>query len=390
MISAYLISAARTPTGAFLGGLSGMTAPELASHAIRAAVRRAGITPPDVDEVIMGNVLQAGVGQAPARQAMLLAGLPDTASAVTINMVCGSGLRAVMLADQAIRCGDASVVVAGGMESMSQAPFLTRGMRAGTKMGDSALIDAMLWDGLTCSTGRCVMGQHAEHVAERFAISRSDQDAFAALSQQRAEKAQTDGVFNEEIVPITVKSRKGETVIDRDECVRAGTTIEALAALRPVFRPDGTVTAGNSSALSDGAAACVVANEATSKKASWRFRIVASAVSGTAPEDLFIAPVEAVRKAVKRASLTLDDIDLFEINEAFASQAVACIRELGLDSDRVNLHGGGISLGHPIGASGARILVTLCHSLLRTEKSRGVASLCLGGGNAVALVIEAA
>jgi acetyl-CoA C-acetyltransferase len=388
MPSSYLISGARTPIGSFLGGLSSISAPALGGVAIEAAMSRGKISVDDVDEVIMGNVIGAGVGQAPARQAALAAGLPNTIAAVTINKVCGSGLKAVMLADQAIRCGDASIIVAGGMENMSAAPHIARNLRGGIKLGDGTLTDAMVSDGLTCSFENCHMGMHAEHIAKKFDVTREQQDEFSAESQRRAAVAIESGVLVSEIVPVTVKHRKGDKVVDQDECVRADSTAEGLGKLRPVFDREGTVTAGNASTLSDGAAAVVVVDEAIAANAENKFRIIASHTSGTEPKDLFIAPVEAIRGALKKADLTLDQIDLFEINEAFASQMLACVKELELGSDNVNIWGGGISLGHPIGASGARVLVTLMNALTQTDKRIGVASLCLGGGNAVAMVIE--
>lgn len=389
MTAAYLISGVRTPIGAFLGGLSSLSATDLGGIVVEQAIARSGVSADAIDEVIMGNVISAGVGQAPARQAALKAGLPNTIPAVTVNKVCGSGLKAVMLADQAIRCGDAAAIVAGGMENMSAAPHLAIGLRGGIKLGDIQMVDAMVSDGLTCSFESCHMGMHAEHIAKKFNVSRRDQDEFSLTSQQRAAKAMADAVFAEEIVPVVVKHRKGEKVVDTDEGPRPDTTLEGLSKLRAVFDREGSVTAGNASILSDGAAAVVIADESTANAAPWKFKILASHTSGTAPKDLFIAPVAAVNGALEKAGLTADDIDLFEINEAFASQMVACVRELKLDQGKVNIYGGGISLGHPIGASGARVLVTLLHALRRTGKQCGVASLCLGGGNAVAMVIEA-
>lgn len=389
MASSFIISGARTPIGSFLGAFSGMTATDLGGVAVAAAIERAGLGPDSVDEVIMGNVLQAGVGQAPARQAALKAGLPPTIAAVTVNKVCGSGLKAVMLADQAIRCGDASAIVAGGMENMSAAPHLAR-IRSGVKYGDTPLQDAMILDGLTCSFEGCHMGLHAEHIAKKYGVTREMQDQFAATSQQRSSKAAADGMFRDEIVPVTVKQRKGEVTVDADEGLRPDTTAEGLAKLRPVFDREGTVTAGNASTLNDGAAAVMVVDEATAASADFKFRIVAHHTSGTEPKDLFIAPVLAIRGVLEKAGLQASDIDLYEINEAFAAQMVACMNELKLDPEQVNIYGGGISLGHPIGASGARVLVTLMYALRRTGKKRGLASLCLGGGNAVAAIIEAA
>ncbi|GAG84582.1 unnamed protein product, partial [marine sediment metagenome] len=295
----------------------------------------------------------------------LKGGLPVAVPAVTVNKVCGSGLKAVMLASQAIRCGDATAIVAGGMENMSAAPHIAQGLRRGIKLGDVELVDAMVLDGLTCSFGSCHMGMHAEHVAETSNVTREEQDQFALQSQQRAAKAMQEGLFAEEIVPVTVKHRKGEQVIDADEGPRPETTIEGLSKLRAAFDRSGSVTAGNASILSDGAAAVVVADEATAASAPWKFKILACHTSGAEPKDLFVAPVTAVEGALKKANLTADDIDLFEINEAFASQMVACLKELKLDNDKVNILGGGISLGHPIGASGARVLVTLMYALRR-------------------------
>ena len=389
MSDAYLISGVRTPIGSFLGGFASLTATDLGGVAIENAIAQSGLANDQIDEVIMGNVIGAGVGQAPARQAALKAGLPPTIAAVTINKVCGSGLKSVMIASQAIRCGDASAIVAGGMENMSAAPHLAKGLRGGVKLGDTTLVDAMVSDGLTCSFESCHMGMHAEHIAEKFGASRSDQDQFALLSQQRAGRAMEEGVFQDEIVPVTVKNRRGDVTVDVDEGPRPDTTLEKLSNLRTVFDREGTVTAGKASTHSDGAAAVVVVDEATAETAEWKFKILGSFTSGTEPKDLFIAPVEAIRGALAKANLTLEEVDLFEINEAFASQMVACLKELGLDNERVNIYGGGISLGHPIGASGTRVLVTLMHALKRTGKKRGVASLCLGGGNAVAMVIEA-
>lgn len=388
MSDAYIVSGVRTPIGSFLGGLSTLSATDLGGIVVEGAIARSGVAPADIDEVIMGNVIAAGVGQAPARQAALKAGLPTTIAAVTVNKVCGSGLKAVMLADQAIRCGDATAIVAGGMENMSAAPHLTKGLRGGVKLGDIQMVDAMVHDGLTCSFESCHMGLHAEHIASKFNVTREEQDNFAVVSQQRAAKAIADGVFADEIVPVTVKHRKGDVVVSADEGPRADTTLEGLSKLRTVFDREGSVTAGNASTLSDGAAAVVVVDEATAVSAKWKFKIVASFTSGTDPKDLFIAPVAAVQGVLEKAGWSIGEVDLFEINEAFAAQMVACLKGLELDDSRVNICGGGISLGHPIGASGARVLVTLIHSLLRTEKTKGVASLCLGGGNAVAMAIE--
>ena len=389
MSAAYLIAGARTPIGQFLGSFANFSATDLGGVAIEHVLQRSGLDAQQIDEVIMGNVVQAGVGQAPARQAALKAGLPETVAAVTINKVCGSSLKAVMLADQAIRCGDAKAIVAGGMENMSMAPHLISKVRKGVKLGDTTLVDAMVHDGLTCSFRSCHMGMHAEHIAKKFNVSREAQDQYAITSQLRAAAAIEASSFTEEIVPVKVPSRKGEQVYDADECIRPDSTIEGLAKLRTVFDSDGTVTAGNASTLSDGAAAVVVVDETIAADADWKFKIVSHFTSGTAPEDLFIAPVFAIRGALEKANMQMGDVDLFEINEAFASQMVACINELEIDHAIVNVAGGGISLGHPIGASGARILVTLMHALKTSQKRFGVAALCLGGGNAVAMVIEA-
>ncbi len=390
MSAAYLIAGARTPIGSFMGAFQSLTATDLGGIAIAKAIERSGLKPADIDEVIMGNVISAGLGQAPARQAALKAGLPPTIAAVTVNKVCGSGLKAAMIASQAIRCGDARAIVAGGMENMTLGPHIAHGVRAGIKFGDFKMQDAMMLDGLTCAFESCPMGNHAEHIARKYNVTRADQDQFALRSQQRAAAAIALGMFKDEIVPVTIKEKKSERVVDLDEGPRPQTTLEALSGLRPVFEKDGTVTAGNASIISDGAAAVVVANELVAAQAPWRFKILASFTSGTEPKDLFIAPVAAIEGALKKAGLTSAQIDLFEINEAFASQMVACVRELKLDESRVNIYGGGISLGHPIGASGARVLVTLMYALRRQNLKRGVASLCLGGGNAVAMVIEAA
>ena len=388
-MNAYIIAGARTPIGSFRGAFKDFGAPELGAVAIKAAIERSGLEFNSIDEVIMGNVIAAGIGQAPARQAALKAGLPSTIAAVTINKVCGSGLKAVMMASQAIRCGDASAIVAGGMENMTMAPHLAYGLREGIKLGNTSLVDSMMNDGLTCAFESCPMGNHAEHTATKWNVSREAQDAFALQSQQRAAKSLEEKTFADEIASVTVKERKGERIIDTDEGPRPETSIEALAGLRTIFSKDGSVTAGNASTINDGAAAVVVVDEVTAGSASAKFRIVASHTSGTEPKDLFIAPVEAIRNVLTKAGWSNDDVDLFEINEAFASQMVACINELGLDQQKVNVHGGGISLGHPIGASGARVLVTLMYALKHAGKQKGVAALCLGGGNAVAMAIEA-
>ena len=389
-MASYLLSGSRTPIGKFLGGLSSLSAPELAAKAIDAAISRSGEDAKDVQEVILGNVLPAGLGQAPARQAALAAGLPSTIAAATVNKVCGSGLEAVTLADRTIRAGDAELVIAGGMESMSRTPHLLTGTREGWKLGNREAIDSMIHDGLWCAFENHHMGNSAEYIAEKHHVSREDQDACAVESHRRAAAAQRAGKFDDEIVSITIKARRGETVVESDEGPRADTDAESLAKLRPSFSGEGSVTAGNASQLSDGAAALVVANESVAARCDSpvKARIVASATSGVEPKDIFIAPVSAVEQVLAKANMKLSDIDLFELNEAFAAQSVACMRGLKLDDTRVNVHGGAIALGHPIGASGARVLVTLLHALADRDLKRGLASLCLGGGNAVAMIVE--
>jgi acetyl-CoA C-acetyltransferase len=390
MTDAFLLSAVRTPIGKFLGALGDLTAPELGGVVLAEAMRRARVGPARVDEVIMGHVLQAGVGQNPARQAALGAGLPDSIAAVTINKVCGSGLKAVMLAARAIRAGDADVVLAGGMESMSRAPHLLMGTRTGWKYGDQKAVDAMIRDGLWCAFENWHMGEAAEHIAAKCAVTRADQDRFAAQSHQRAAAAWDRGLFQAETVPVTVGSGPKAKTVTRDEGVRPDATAEGLAKLKPSFQESGSVTAGNASMLSDGAAALLVVSgkAAEALGAKPLARVVAYATSGVAPKDIFIAPVSAVRQVLTKAGLALKDVDLFELNEAFAAQMLACGKELGLDESRVNVNGGAIALGHPIGASGSRVLVTLLHALEQRGVKRGLASLCLGGGNAVALVVE--
>jgi acetyl-CoA C-acetyltransferase len=390
MADAFLLSAARTPIGKYLGSLSEVSAPQLGAVAIAEAMRRAHVPPERVEEVILGNVIQAGLGQNPARQAALKAGLPDSIAAFTVNKVCGSGLKAVMLAAQAVRAGDADLLVAGGIESMSRAPYLLFGARAGWKYGDQKVVDAMIHDGLWCAFECWHMGEAAEHIASKCGVSRAEQDRFAAQSQQRAAAAWEKGAFNAEIVPVTVGTGAKAKVVSRDESMRPETTAEALAKLKPSFREGGTVTAGNASTLSDGGAAVVVASARAAERLGTKplARIVAYSTSGVAPKDIFIAPVLAVRQVLEKANLRLEDIDLFELNEAFAAQMLACGKELKLDEAKVNVHGGAIALGHPIGASGARVLVTLLYALEQRGLKHGLASLCLGGGNAVAMVVE--
>jgi acetyl-CoA C-acetyltransferase len=390
MAYTYLISACRTPIGKLLGSLAAVPAPELGAAAVREAVRRAGAQLDAVEEVIMGCVLAAGLGQAPARQAALKAGLPPTVAALTVNKVCGSGLKAVMLADQAIRAGDARLIVAGGMESMSRAPFLLTGAREGWKFGSQTVLDSMQHDGLWCAFEDMAMGAEADYIAASRQVSRADQDSFAVESHRRAIKAIEQGDFGQEIVPIAVPGRKGETIVSRDEGPRAETSIDVLAKLRPSFGAEGTVTAGNASQISDGAAAVVVGDDrvAAEHSSPLTARIVATATSGVAPKEIFIAPVTAVQKVLDKAKLKLADIDLVELNEAFAAQCLACMRPLNLAPEKTNVSGGAIALGHPIGASGARVLVTLLHNLQRRGLKRGLAALCLGGGNAVAMIVE--
>ena len=390
MADAYLLSAARTPIGKYLGAFVDVPAPVLGAAALAEALKRARAPVEQIDEVIVGNVLQAGVGQNPARQAALKAGLPDSIAAFTVNKVCGSGLKAVMLAAQAIRAGDAELVLAGGMESMSRAPYLLFGARTGWKFGDQKAVDAMVHDGLWCAFEGWHMGEAAEHIAGKCGVTRHDQDRFSAQSQGRAAAAREQGRFDPEIVPVAVGSGARAKLIAQDEGLRPETTVEALGKLKPVFRGDGTVTAGNASTLSDGAAAVLVGSMRAAERLGTAplARVVASATSGVPPRDIFIAPVLAVRQVLAKAGLKLGDIDLFELNEAFAAQMLACGKELGLDEAKVNVHGGAVALGHPIGASGARVLVTLLYAMQQRGARRGLASLCLGGGNAVAMVVE--
>ncbi|HET9682426.1 MAG TPA: acetyl-CoA C-acetyltransferase [Candidatus Limnocylindrales bacterium] len=398
----YVVSAMRTPIGRFGGALAGVPAVELGGVAIRAAVDRAGLpegTP--FDEVLMGQVLQAGAGQAPARQALLRAGLPDTTSATTINRVCGSGLKAIMLAAAEIKAGDAEVAIAGGMESMNQAPYLVPGARFGLRLGDGKLVDATVHDGLWCSIEDCHMGTHAERVAIHDDVSREDQDAFALTSHQKAIAAIDAGRFADEMAPVTVKGPKGqETVVDTDENPRRDSSLEALARLKPAFAlPDGedrgaatigTVTAGNAPGITDGSAATVVASERAVERYGLKplARIVGYAQAEVTPKWLFLAPIEGVRKLLKQLAMEIGDFDLIEINEAFAAQTLADGRALGFDWSKVNVNGGAIALGHPIGASGARIVATLLHELRRREGRYGLATLCLGGGGSVAAAFE--
>jgi len=388
-----ILSAVRTPVGRFLGTLKSLTAPELGSIVVREAVKRAGLEPSAVDEVIMGNVLQAGVGQNPARQAALKAGLPVTVGALTINKVCGSGLKAVVLAAQAVRLGDAGVVVAGGMESMSRAPYLLRDAREGYRLGHGDMVDVMIHDGLWDAYENYHMGCTAEVISEKYRISRKDQDAWALRSHQRAIEASDAGHFRDEIIPVEVAQRKKPPLnFDTDETMRRDTSAEALARLKPAFKENGTVTAGNSPGVNDGAAALVVASPEQAKRSGVEplGEIVAYATSGIEPSLIMMAPLEATKLCLARAAWSLQDVDLIEINEAFSAQLVALVRELNLDEKRVNVQGGAVALGHPIGASGGRVLTTLLHLMKRRGVRRGLATLCLGGGNAVAMAIERA
>src|SRR5881398_1851882 len=384
-VTPVIVSACRTPVGKYLGGLSPLPAPRLGALVIREAVRRAGIDAARVDEVILGNVLQGGVGQAPARQAAIHAGLPGTIPSVTINKVCGSGLKAVMLAAQAIKAGDEQCVVAGGMESMSNAPHYVYGMRGGIKAGDSQLVDGMIHDGLWDSFSNTHMGNLAEYTAKKAGVSRTDQDAFALASHHKAVAAMAACRFKAETVPVEIPGNKGPTVIDKDECPRADTTLEALAALKPSFEKDGTVTPGNAPGLNDGASALVVTSLAFAKAHGLTplARVTAYATGGGEPKDLFFAPIVAVQNLMAKAKTQISDYDLIEANQAFADG-----RALGWDWDRVNVNGGAIALGHPIGASGARVLTTLLYALKDRHQTTGLATLCLGGGNAVALSVE--
>jgi len=390
-----IVGAARTPIGRFLGGLSPLSAPELGGIAIREALKRSKVAAEDVQEVIMGHVLQGGTGQAPARQAALKGGLPPTVSAVTVNKVCGSGLKAVMLASQAIKAGDAQVIVAGGQESMSNAPYYQYGIRGGVKAGDQTLVDGMIKDGLWCASCNVHMGRHAEYTAKKASVSREDQDVFAEASHRKAVAAIDAGRFKDEIVPVQIPGKKGPTVVDTDESPRRDTSLEALAKLKPAFPgkngdEDLTVTAGNAPGLNDGAAALVVVSEAYAEEHNLEIlgRVTGYATGATKPEDLFFAPIKAVRNLMKKTGSQISDYDLIEANEAFASQSIADGQELGWDWQRVNVNGGAIALGHPIGASGARVLTTLLYAMKQRGAKKGLATLCLGGGDAVALSVE--
>ncbi|MBO9558262.1 MAG: acetyl-CoA C-acetyltransferase [Caulobacter sp.] len=390
MSDIVIVSAARTPVGSFLGALSGLPAHELGKVAIQAAVERAGLTPADVDEVILGQVLQAAAGQGPARQASVNAGVPVESPAWSLNQLCGSGLRAVALGAQQIADGSASVVVAGGQESMSQAPH-AQGLRNGQKMGDLSFVDTMIKDGLWDAFHGYHMGQTAENIAARWQITREAQDKFAVASQNKAEAAQKAGKFDAEIAPVTVKGRKGDTVVDKDEFIRHGVTLDGISGLKPAFTKDGTVTAANASGLNDGAAALVLmsADEAAKRGLKPLVRIASWANAGVEPEIMGTGPIPASKKALEKAGWKASDLDLIESNEAFAAQALCVVGELGLDPAKVNVNGGAIAIGHPIGASGARILTTLVHEMQRSGAKKGLATLCIGGGMGVAMCVEA-
>ncbi len=385
-----IVGAARTPTGKFLGGLASFTAPQLGALVIKEAVRRSGIAPDAIDEVIMGNVVSAGIGQAPARQAALHSGLPVDIPAFTVNNVCGSGLKAVMLAAQAIRTGDEQAFVAGGMESMSNAPYLLTKARTGYRMGNGEVIDAVVQDGLWCAFEDIHMGSEAEIIAEKFEVTREEQDRYSLQSHQKAAEATAAGRFNEEIVPVEVKQKKGMVVVEHDEPIRGDSSMDALAKLMPAFQEFGSVTAGNAPGLSDGASATVVADRdfARAHGLTALARITGYASAAITPRYIFAAPTRAVKRLLERTGMKIGDFDLVEVNEAFAAQTLANGRELDLDWSRVNVNGGAIALGHPIGSSGSRVLITLIHELRRRGGGRGLATLCLGGGGAVAMSVE--
>lgn len=385
-----IVSAARTAVGSFNGALSGLPAAELGATAIAGALAQAGVSPDDVDEVILGQVLQAGAGQGPARQAAIKAGVPQAAPAWSLNQICGSGLRAVAIAAQQIADGSSRIVVAGGQESMSQAPHAVL-MRPGVKMGDASLVDTMIKDALWDAFNGYHMGQTAENIATKFQITRADQDAFAVQSQNRAEAAQKAGKFKDEIVPVTIKGRKGDTVVDQDEYIRHGATLDSVSGLRPAFNKEGSVTAANASGLNDGAAALVLMSAAEASKRGLKplARIVSHATAGVDPAIMGAGPIPASRKALERAGWTVADLDLIEANEAFAAQALCVARELDLDPAKVNVNGGAIAIGHPVGASGARVLTTLLHEMKRSGAKKGLATLCIGGGMGVAMCVEA-
>jgi len=391
MRETVIVSAVRTPTGKFLGGLKDFKATELGAMAVREAVRRAGIDPASVDECILGNVVSAGAGQAPARQAAIHGGLANSVGALTINKVCGSGLKAVMLAAQGIALGDIDIAVAGGMESMSNCPYLLTRVREGLRMGDGTMIDSMIHDGLWDSFNNIHMGLTGEHVSEKYKVTREEQDQYAVNSHKKAAHATKEGWFKDEILPVSIAQKKGDPiVIDKDEAIREDTSMESLGRLKPAFKKDGTVTAGNAPGVNDGAAALVVMGADVAARLNLKplARVVGYATSGLEPKLVMMTPVEAVKKLLPKIGWKIGDADLVELNEAFSVQGVAVTRELGLDPAVVNVQGGAVALGHPIGASGARVLTTLLYALKRQNKKRGIATLCLGGGNGVAMAIE--
>jgi acetyl-CoA C-acetyltransferase len=386
-----IVSAVRTAIGTFNGSLKGVSAPDLGAIVIKEALNKAGVNPDQVDEVIMGNVLQAGLGQNPARQASIKAGLPETVPAMTINKVCGSGLKTVHLATQAILAGDADIVVAGGMENMSMAPYLLNGARDGYKMGDQKVVDSMISDGLWCAFNDYHMGVTAENLCDRYGLTREEQDEFAAWSQQKAVSAIEEGRFDDEIVPVEIPQRKGEAVVFRqDEFPRKGSTAEGLSKLRPAFKKEGTVTAGNASGINDGAAAVVVMSKKKADELGISPLVVikGNASAGVDPSVMGIGPVSAVKKVMEKTGMSLEDMGLVEANEAFAAQSLAVDKELHFDKERLNVNGGAIALGHPIGASGTRILVTLIHEMKKRNVTHGLATLCIGGGQGVATIVE--
>jgi acetyl-CoA C-acetyltransferase len=388
-----IVSAVRTAIGSFSGSLKSISAPELGAVVIKGALEKAGVKPDQVDEIIMGNVLQAGLGQNPARQAAIKAGIPESASSMTINKVCGSGLKAVHLATQAILAGDAEIVVAGGMENMSQAPYILKNARDGFKMGDQKLIDTMVADGLTCAFNDYHMGITAENLCDKYELTREEQDQFSAWSQEKAAKAIAEGKFVDEIIPVVIPQRKGDPIIfTQDEYPKAGTTAEKLAGLRPAFKKDGSVTAGNASGINDGAAAVVVMSKAKAEELGLTplVTIKANASAGVDPSIMGIGPVSAVKKALEKSGTSLEDIELIEANEAFAAQSLAVGKDLQFNNEILNVNGGAIALGHPIGASGARILVTLIHEMKKRNAKKGLATLCIGGGQGVATIVELA
>ena len=390
MEDVVIVAAGRTAVGKFGGTLAKIPAVDLGAHVIKALLAKTGIDPASVNEVIMGQVLTAGAGQNPARQAGMKSGLPDTVPALTIGQVCGSGLKATHLAAQAIKAGDADIVIAGGQESMSASPHVLPNSRDGFRMGDTKLVDTMITDGLWDVYNQYHMGVTAENVAKKYDVSRAEQDAFAAASQQKAEAAQKAGKFKDEIIPVEIPSKKGATVFDTDEYPKHGTTVESMAGLRPAFNKEGTVTAGNASGLNDGAAAVIMMSASKAKELGLKplARIKAYASAGLDPSIMGMGPVRATQMCLKKAGWTHEDVDLMEINEAFAAQAIAVNKEMGWDTSKINVNGGAIALGHPIGASGARILVTLLHEMIRRDAKKGLASLCIGGGMGVALAVE--